>query len=169
MGGLDTSKDLAALFVQQAQATPEAAALEDEGRTLTYGELDRETWALSEVLRRHGVGREQLVGVLMGRSADYVVACLAALRAGGAFLVLETAYPPALLRDVIDDARPAVIVTQRALAGNITGDAVPVLVMPGGGDGGDGDDPTTAGAAEELRAPLPDDDDDVERLAFVSY
>ncbi|KAM4057212.1 AMP-binding enzyme [Hirsutella rhossiliensis] len=163
MAVIDTTKDLAALFVQQAQATPDAVALEDEKRTLTYAELDRETWALGELLRQHGVGREHLVGVLMGRSADYVIACLAALRAGGAFLVLEMAYPPGLLRDVIDDAKPTVIVTQSALAGNIKGNNVPVLVvdqpLP----------PPPAGSAlEELKPPLPDDED-VERLAFVSY
>ncbi|KJZ76392.1 hypothetical protein HIM_04121 [Hirsutella minnesotensis 3608] len=158
MAIINTCKDLAALFVQQAQATPDAIALEDESRTLTYADLDRETWALSELLRSHGVGRENLVGVLMNRSADYVIACLAALRAGGAFLVLELAYPPGLLRDVIEDAKPTVIVTQSAHAGNIMGN-VPVLVI---------DQPLPAGGAEELKPPLPDDDD-LERLAFVSY
>lgn len=76
---IDTSKDLAALFVQQAQATPDAVVLEDESRSLTYAELDREKWALAELLRDYGVGRETLVGVLMGRCADYVIACLATL------------------------------------------------------------------------------------------
>lgn len=160
---IDTNKDLAALFVQQAQATPDAIALEDDKRTLSYAELDGETWALGELLRHHGVGREHLVGVLMGRSADHVIACLAALRAGGAFLVLEMAYPPGLLRDVIDDAKPTVIITQSALAGNIRGNKVPVLVI---------DEPLPppppGSALEELKQPLPDDED-VERLAFVSY
>lgn len=161
MAVIDTTKDLAALFVQQAQATPDAVALEDDGRTLTYAELDGETWALAELLRQHGVGREHLVGVLMGRSADYIIACLAALRAGGAFLVLEMAYPPGLLRDVIDDARPTVIVTQNALAGNIKGNNVPVLVI-------DRPLPPPGSAVDGLKPPLPDDED-VERLAFVSY
>jgi non-ribosomal peptide synthetase component F len=117
---IDVNKDLAALFEQQASATPDAVALEDEKRSLTYAELDRETWALAERLRDYGVGRDDLVGVLMGRSADYVIAALAALRAGGAFLVLEVAYPPGLLRDVIEDAKPTVILTQVEHSANLT-------------------------------------------------
>ncbi|GJN69187.1 putative NRPS-like protein biosynthetic cluster [Purpureocillium lilacinum] len=163
---LDTTKDLAAQFVQQAQATPNAVALEDENVSLTYADLDRETWALADKLRQYGVGREDLVGVLMGRSADNVIASLAALRAGGAYLVLELAYPAGLLRDVIDDAKPKVIVTQKAHAGNIKAD-VPVIII-------DQPDVTSIGAQKpvllsaEMYAPLPDEED-IDRLAFVSY
>ncbi|KND86975.1 Linear gramicidin synthase subunit D [Tolypocladium ophioglossoides CBS 100239] len=163
MAIIDITKDLAALFVQQAQATPDAIALEDEARTLTYAELDRETWSLADRLRQHGVGREDLVGVLMGRSADYVIASLAALRAGGAFLVLELAYPTGLLRDVIDDAKPTVIITQRAHVGNIEAH-VPVIVIDRLETNGNGQEPILA----EMKAPLPDEED-LERLAFVSY
>ncbi|KAG6003496.1 putative NRPS-like protein biosynthetic cluster [Claviceps maximensis] len=164
MSKIDTAKDLAALFEQQAQVTPQAIALEDEKRTLTYAELDSETWALADRLRQYGVGRDCLVGVLMSRSADNVVASLAALRAGGAYLVLELAYPAALLRDVIDDASPTVILTQKAHASNLANVDVPVIVV---------DDPDMrVGAREpvltEHKPPLPADDD-LDRLAFVSY
>ncbi|OAA50376.1 nonribosomal peptide synthetase 10 [Metarhizium rileyi] len=160
---MDTTKDLAALFERQAQATPQAIALEDEKRTLTYAELDSETWALADRLRQYGVGRDSLVGVLMNRSADNVVASLAALRAGGAYLVLELAYPAALLRDVIDDAMPTVIVTQRAHVSHLNVD-IPVIVI---------DQPDmTVGANEPIlvdpKPPLPAEDD-LDRLAFVSY
>ena len=160
---IDTTKDLACQFEAQAQKTPSAIALEDAGRTLTYAELDSETFALADRLRQYGVGRDCLVGVLMSRSADNVVASLAALRAGGAYLVLELAYPAALLRDVIDDAKPTVIVTQKAHASNLSVD-VPVIVI---------DQPDmTVGANEpivvEPKPPLPADDD-LDRLAFVSY
>ncbi|CAM1505122.1 Fc.00g107590.m01.CDS01 [Cosmosporella sp. VM-42] len=161
---IDVNKDLVALFEQQAAAAPDAVALEDELRTLTYAELDSETWALANRLRDHGVGRDDLVGVLMGRSADYVIASLAALRAGGAFLVLELAYPPGLLRDVIEDSKPTVILTQKEHAGTIKAE-VPVIIVD------DVEDSTTERhPAPEVdnRRPLPAEDD-VERLAFVSY
>ncbi|KAF3344183.1 3-oxoacyl-[acyl-carrier-protein] reductase [Verticillium dahliae VDG2] len=165
MSTIDITKDLAALFSIQAKATPDAVALEDEARTLTYAELDRETQALADHLRRqHGVGRDSLVGVLMNRSADYVVASLAALRAGGAFLVLELAYPSGLLRDVIEDAKPSVVITQAAHVGFIKAD-VPIIVIDESNDhlkNGVG-----AGSEDQL-APLPAEDD-LERLAFVSY
>ncbi|ROT36710.1 AMP-binding enzyme [Sodiomyces alkalinus F11] len=158
---IDTTKDLAALFQSQAKATPDAVALEDETRSLTYAELDRETAALALRLRRqHRVGRDVLVGVLMGRSADYVIASLAALRAGGAFLVLELAYPPGLLRDVVDDANPAVVITHKAYAAKIESD-VPVIAID------EVDDRPRVDDAAQL-PPLPAEDD-LDRLAFVSY
>jgi amino acid adenylation domain-containing protein/thioester reductase-like protein len=167
MAIIDVTKDIAAQFEQQAQATPNAVALEDEKRTLTYAELDSETWALADRLRGHGVGRDDLVGVLMGRSADYVIACLAALRAGGAFLVLELAYPSALLKEVIEDAKPMVILTQLAHAGHLKCD-LPIIVVDKPQKGG-----VTNGHHQETaeiipRPPLPSEDD-IERLAFVSY
>ena len=160
---IDVNKDLAALFEQQAQATPTAIALEDETRTLTYAELDSETWALADRLREHGVGRDDLVGVLMGRGADNVIASLAALRAGGAFLVLELAYPAGLLREVIDDAKPTVVVTQMAHAGHIKSD-VPVIIVDQPIKAMNGQVP----AALVQKPPLPAEDD-TERLAFVAY
>lgn len=162
---LDTSKDLVTLFLNQVQATPDLVALEDEHTTLTYSELDRVTSELADRLRQYGVGRDKLVGVLLGRSADYVIACLAALRVGGAFLVLELAYPPGLLADVIDDAQPIVVVTHRSHAGRIN-DKTPLIIL-------DEPQPTTNGhstsngTSSEL-PPLPSNDD-LERLAFVSY
>ena len=155
---IDITKDLSALFEKQVQATPDAVALDDERTTYTYAELDRKVGDLAHRLRGHGVSRDSLVGVLLSRSADYVIACLAALRAGGAFLVLELAYPPDLLNDVIEDARPAVVVTYRAEVGRINGP--PLIVL-------DEEEPQLNGHTKEP-SPLPADDD-LERLAFVSY
>ncbi len=93
MSIIDINKDLSALFSSQVKATPDAVALEDGPISLTYAELDTKVDALAGRLRHRGVGRDNLVGILLGRSADYVISCLAALRAGGAFLVLELAYP----------------------------------------------------------------------------
>ncbi|KAK1767569.1 putative NRPS-like enzyme [Phialemonium atrogriseum] len=167
MPAIDTTKELSELFLLQAQATPNAVALEDDTAAWTYAELDRETAALAQRLRKHGVGRDGLVGVLLGRSADYVISCLAALRAGGAFLVLELAYPPGLLADVVEDARPTVVLTHRAHAGKINAD-VPLIIL---------DEPETApitngvgesnGAVNGLAHPPAESD--LERLAFVSY
>lgn len=156
---IDTSKDLTALFRQQVQVSPDAVALEDDAVTYTYDELDQEVEILSNRLRTHRVGRDSLVGVLLPRSANYVIACLAALRAGGAFLVLELAYPPELLADVLDDANPAVVVTYRSEVGKIK-DGVPLIVL-------DEKQPELNGEVNNL-PPLPADDD-LDRLAFVSY
>ncbi|KAJ5084023.1 hypothetical protein NUU61_008602 [Penicillium alfredii] len=156
---IDISKDLSALFKQQVQATPNGVALEDVTTTYTYAELDKEVDTLATRLRSYGVSRDIQVGVLLPRSAHYVIACLAALRAGGAFLVLELAYPADLLADVLEDAKPAVVITHRAEADKIKAN-LPLIAL---------DEPAADvnGHAKEP-APLPAEDD-LDRLAFVSY
>ncbi len=162
---IDTAKDLSALFECQARATPDAVALEDETSSQTYAELDHSVERLADRLRReYGVGRDDLVGVLMGRSADYVVACLAALRAGGAFLVLELAYPPGLLRTVVEDAQPAVVVTQAAHASRIEA-KVPLIVIDDSNMDTKGSSMPSNGTEEKPLLAT----DDLDRLAFVSY
>ncbi|CAN9145594.1 unnamed protein product [Alternaria alternata] len=161
MSVIDTTKDLSALFTKQVHATPDLIALEDDNHTYTYQELHDKVAALAERLRGHGVGRDSLVGVLLPRSADYVIACLAALRAGGAFLVLELAYPPDLLADVLEDAQPTLVVTISAEVGKIKG-STPLVVL-------DETSSTTNGLLDESELkPLPEDTD-LDRLAFVAY
>ncbi|KAF2432937.1 nonribosomal peptide synthetase 10 [Tothia fuscella] len=156
---IDIKKDLSALFSQQVLATPDAVAVEGVTKTLTYAELDQRVEALSIRLRKYGVSRDSLVGVLLGRRADYVIACLAALRAGGAFVVLELAYPSDLMTDVIADAQPVVIITHKAHVEQVKAD-VPLIVL-------DGPETEVNGAHKEPAA-LPSEDD-LEKLAFVSY
>ncbi|KUJ15178.1 nonribosomal peptide synthetase 10 [Mollisia scopiformis] len=159
---IDITKDLSALVAQQMRATPNAIALEDESTTLTYAALDERVTVLAKRLRDHGVGRDNLVGVLLGRSANYVIACLAALRAGGAFLVLELAYPPNLLADVIDDAKPTVVITNTSQANQINAE-IPLIIL-------DGQEVGSYKPKESVKKapPLPAEDD-LKRLAFVSY
>lgn len=156
---LDTTKDLAALFRAQVQISLDDPAIEDGDTRYTYAELDRKVEELSQRLREHGVVRDSLVGVLLPRSADYVIACLAALRAGGAFLVLELAYPPELLQDVVEDARPAVVVTYRAEVGKFKS-AMSLIVL-------DESNTVVQNGSTQLQ-PLPLDTD-LERLSFVAY
>lgn len=159
---IDITKDLSALISKQMKATPNEIALEDETTALTYGELDQRVAVLATRLREYGVGRDSLVGVLLGRSANYVIACLATLRAGGAFLVLELAYPPTLLADVIDDAKPIVVITNTTQAHQIDGN-IPLLLLDKAGIGYQN---PREHQIELSKLPA---EDDLERLAFVSY
>ncbi len=159
MSVIDTSKDLSALFIQQVQTTPDAIALEDDSTTYTYADLKSKVETLACRLREYGIARDTLIGVLLGRSSEYVIACLAALCAGGAFLVLEAAYPPDLLDDVLEDAEPAVVITRKADVGKIKGD-IPVVTL---------DDQTTETNGYAKDPTRPPADDDLERLAFVAY
>ena len=101
------------LIEAQARRTPENIAVADEQSPLTYEELDRRAERLAAYLRGAGVREDAVVGVYMGRRVECVVACLAAMKAGGAFLPLELAYPPSLVAAVIEDAEPPVVLTMR--------------------------------------------------------
>ena len=103
------------LFERRAARTPEAVALVCEDDHLTYGELNERANRLAHHLRGLGVGPEALVGVCLGRSADLVVALLATLKAGGAYLPLDPEYPEERLALMLADARPAVLLTAQHL------------------------------------------------------
>lgn len=160
---LNTREDLPTLFIQQVRETPDAIALEDEITTYTYAQLDRKVEDLAHRLKAYSVKRDSLVGVLLPRCTDYVIACIAALRAGGAFLVLELAYPPELLADVIENSSPAVIVTYTTEVVKIKG-RVPIIALDQETEVSNGHT-----SSSEEKPDLCSKDSDLERLAFVAY
>jgi amino acid adenylation domain-containing protein len=99
----------------QAARTPDAPAVVDGERRLTYRELNRQANRLAHRLARHGVRPESLVGICVERSIEMVVAALAVLKAGGAIVALDPAYPWQRLATIIDDARLAVLLTEEPL------------------------------------------------------
>jgi non-ribosomal peptide synthetase component F len=104
-------------FHRQAALTPDRPAVIDDEDTLTYAELELRVLALAEVLRSEfDVGPDVVVGVLLAPSIASVVAYLAILSAGGAFLPIELAYPTAMVDAVCEDAKPAVVLTSVARA-----------------------------------------------------
>ncbi|MFI6323037.1 amino acid adenylation domain-containing protein [Nonomuraea sp. NPDC050556] len=86
-------------------------AVVDGAVSLTYGELDRRSDALAAVLRERGVSAESPVGVCLERSADLIVALLAVVKAGGAYLPLDPAYPADRLSFMVADAGARLVVT----------------------------------------------------------
>ncbi|HEX8282859.1 MAG TPA: amino acid adenylation domain-containing protein [Pyrinomonadaceae bacterium] len=107
------------LFERQVGLTPEAAALVFEEEELTYRELNARANRLAHRLRRHGVGPDVLVGVMMERSTEMVVALLGILKAGGAYVPLDPAYPADRLAFMMEDARIGVLLTQERLLGSL--------------------------------------------------
>ncbi|WP_168711452.1 non-ribosomal peptide synthetase [Streptomyces sp. RKND-216] len=97
--------------VERARRDPEGVALVDEAGSWSYAELERASAVLAVRLRALGVGPESVVGVCLLRSARAVVAMLAVLRAGGAWFVLDPAYPGERLRTMLADAGCAVLLT----------------------------------------------------------
>ncbi len=99
------------LFEAQVERTPDAPALEFDGASLTYRELNRRADCLAKRLRALGVGPEVRVGLLMGRSAEQIVGLLGVLKAGGAYVPVEALTPRERSRYVLADARVRVVVT----------------------------------------------------------
>ena len=91
--GYPADATVAALFAAQVARDPDALALVFGARSVSYGELDRRSNALAWVLRRRGVGVDVPVGVAIERGVEFVVALLAVVKAGGAYLPIELGLP----------------------------------------------------------------------------
>ncbi|SIT83915.1 non-ribosomal peptide synthetase [Pontibaca methylaminivorans] len=103
---------LAALIERSMRATPEAEALRFEGQSLSYGDLDRRSAALADALRERGVGAETVVAVALPRSLELVIALVAVLRAGGAYLPLDLDHPAERIATILKSAAPVVVLAQ---------------------------------------------------------
>lgn len=89
--------------------TPQAVALEDGATALSYADLDRRAGQLACWLQQQGAGAESVVALHAMRSVDLMVAVLAVLRAGAAFLPIDPAIPAAQARRVLEVARPLLV------------------------------------------------------------
>jgi amino acid adenylation domain-containing protein len=101
------------LFDEQARRTPDALALIEGDRRLTFAQLARRAWGLARVLVEHGVTPDSVVGVCADRSIDMVVAVLAVLEAGAGYLPLDPAYPVERLVFMLEDARASLVIGHR--------------------------------------------------------
>ncbi|MDQ2826424.1 MAG: amino acid adenylation domain-containing protein, partial [Actinomycetota bacterium] len=116
---------VADLFEATVAADPQATAVVAAGRSLTYAELDARANRLAHHLKSSGVGPDVAVGVCLERSLDLAVALLAVLKAGGACLPLDPAYPAERLEFMAVDAAVAAVVTRAGLA-----DRLPAVTAP---------------------------------------
>ena len=104
------------LFEAAVERHPEAVAIGYEGGNLTYSQLNAQANRLAHYLRSVGVGTETLVGILLERSAQTLVALLGVLKAGAAFVPLDPSYPRERLGFMVEDAQFKVLVTRQGLA-----------------------------------------------------
>ncbi|QSQ54056.1 non-ribosomal peptide synthase/polyketide synthase [Xanthomonas translucens pv. undulosa] len=119
----DDARCLPAVFEQQVARTPQAIALVDGLRELSYAELDTRANRLAHHLIAHGVGPEDRVALFLQRGIDLVVAILAVLKAGAAYLPMDPAYPAERLAFMLDDAQPRLLLADRELAAALPTDA----------------------------------------------
>src|SRR5215471_18344541 len=99
------SVSVAGLVTEIARSSPDRIALRAGSTRMSYGELNASANRLAAPLQALGVGREVPVGICLERSFDQIVAVLAALKTGAAFLPLDPAWPEQRLQTMLDDAQ----------------------------------------------------------------
>ena len=117
------------LFEAQVERTPDAVAVRFEEQQLSYGELNQRANQLAHHLRGLGVGPEVLVGVLLERSLELVVALLGIVKAGGAYVPLDPEYPSARLSFMLADAQVPAMLTQGRLLEHVPASSAQVLCI----------------------------------------
>jgi non-ribosomal peptide synthetase component F len=142
-------------FAAQVARTPAAVAVTFDGRSMTYRELEEAANRLAHWLAAHGVGAGGCVALLLERSAEAIVAMLAVLKAGAAYLAIDPGLPAARIGFLLADAAPSAAITTADLAGRLDGHDLLVIDVD---DAALDTQPSTA-----LPAPDPED------IAYLIY
>ncbi|MDX2694240.1 non-ribosomal peptide synthetase [Streptomyces ipomoeae] len=140
-----------AMFAEQVRLRPDAVALVFEDEELTYAELDERANRLAHALIARGAGPERIVALALPRSAELIVAEVAVLKSGAAYLPIDHDYPADRIAYMLGDARPVCMVTTEETARDLpesADDAMALLAL---------DSPATA--AELARRPAHDPTD----------
>ncbi|MEU4770263.1 non-ribosomal peptide synthase/polyketide synthase, partial [Actinosynnema sp. NPDC023794] len=133
-GAVDRPLTLPELVTAQAHRTPDALAVvaESDATELTYRALNERANLLAHRLIALGAGPDRLVGLAVPRSAELVVAWLAVLKTGAAYLPVDPAYPADRIGFMLADAAPALLVTTEAVAAGLPTADVPVVLVGAG-------------------------------------
>ena len=100
------------LFKAQAAKTPDALAVVSGHERTSYSDLDRATDSLGAYLRYHRVSPDDRVGIFMETCSEYIVASIGTLKAGAAFMPMALESPDNLLKSILAEARPKIIITR---------------------------------------------------------
>ncbi|MFE7133982.1 amino acid adenylation domain-containing protein [Streptomyces sp. NPDC057638] len=152
-------KSLPALFAERLAERPDAVAVVDRSREVTYAELDTRANRIARLLAQRGVGAEDVVGVAVPRSADMIATVLAAMKLGAAFLPLDLVHPTDRLVYMVEDSRAALVVGTEPVAGKVP--SVPLVLL---------DAPDTAAALDALPGtPVDGGPVTLDQAAYVIY
>ncbi|MBQ0984632.1 amino acid adenylation domain-containing protein [Streptomyces sp. F63] len=145
-------------FQRRAAATPDAVAVVTDTSVTTYQELNVRANRLARRLQELGVGPDVVVGICLERSPELVLAVLAVLKSGGAWLPLDPEAPADRLGFMLDDAAVRLVLTRRDLTAAVRRDDGPEIVLLD-------DERTCSGQPSTDLGPTAADDD----LAYVIY
>jgi amino acid adenylation domain-containing protein len=113
----DRAATVHSLFEAQVDRTPDRIAITFAGKETTYRALDQQANRICHALREAGVGKGTFVGLCVERSVEMVAAFMGVLKAGGAYLPLDPAYPRERLEFIAEDSRMSILLTTEALTG----------------------------------------------------
>nr|WP_234405637.1 non-ribosomal peptide synthetase [Paenibacillus sp. IHBB 10380] len=113
-------KTISELFEEQVAKTPKQVAVVYEGQEWTYEELNARSNQVARMLRKHGVGSETIVGIMVERSLEMMAGILGILKAGGAYLPIDPDYPSERIAYMLEDSRTKVLLTQKRLQEQLT-------------------------------------------------
>ena len=125
---VDKKQTIVSLFRKQAASTPDALAVAYGNTTLTYGTLDQLSDRIAAYVSAAGLGREDVVSILIGRSELMAVTALGVLKAGCAYQPLDPSYPPERLNFMIQDASAKLLIAEESLRPLLTEYNGPVLL-----------------------------------------
>ena len=104
------------LFQLTSTLTPLAPALVSQAGTLTYAELAKKADRLAAILQQKGVSPGAIIGLCLVRSPELIISVLGILKAGAAYVPIDPAYPAERINAMLDDARPPMVITDKAQA-----------------------------------------------------
>jgi nonribosomal peptide synthetase DhbF len=119
---------LTALIEAQLAGNPEGIALRFDGHAMRNDELNRRANRLAHLLRARGAGPERTVALAIPRSLELMVALLATLKTGAAYLPVDPDFPPERIAFMLGDAQPVCLITTTALAETLPGNASQLLI-----------------------------------------
>lgn len=105
------TKTIHQLFEEQVQIKPDDIALIFEETSLTYKELDYKSNQLAYLLRKKGVQADSIIGILVNRSLEMLIGILGVLKAGGAYIPVDPAYPEERIKYMLEDSRAMILLT----------------------------------------------------------
>ncbi|ORW90518.1 hypothetical protein AWC27_10785 [Mycobacterium szulgai] len=151
-----TPVSIPSVFAMHVARSPSAVALSYQGDSWSYRELDEAANRLAHLLADHGAGPGRCVGLVFERSAQAIIAILAVLKSGAAYLPIDPALPPARVAFMIEDAGPVAVITTASLRPKLDGHDLTVI---------DVEDPRidTRPCTEPLAVPAADD------IAYIIY
>ncbi|WAX80935.1 amino acid adenylation domain-containing protein [Streptomyces sp. KMM 9044] len=156
---------LGELFEERARRSPSATAVVCGDERLSYAELDARANRLARRLLAGGAGPERLVALVLGRAADTVVALLAVVKSGAAYVPISPGHPAERISLIVRDSAPVCVLADAATAPGLPSLDVPVLVLD--------DQDTADGLAGLSDGPVGDDERggtrDAGQAAYVIY